>query len=317
MSDPRRRRRSSRRGAIVSAQLAAAVVLLLLAWRLVDGPEALRLLTTAQWGWLVVALALLMLHTVLAALRWRVTAAGLDITLTRREALSEYFLAQLVNTTLPGGVLGDAGRVARSRHDAGLAPAAGAVVVERVIGQLALLTVLGWGFLLTLILPTSVVWPRGIAVTIALVLSVSCVAMVVATVILCRAPPRPDGRLARLADGIRRSVASPGVARTQAVLSAGTTGCILAAFACCAAAVGAPLPVIAVVAVVPLVLLAMLVPISVGGWGVREGAAVALLPVAGVTGSEALATSVAFGVLAVVAALPGLTAIWARRPIRR
>jgi hypothetical protein len=49
----------------------------------------------------------------------------------------------------------------------------------------------------------------------------------------------------------------------------------------------------------------MLIPISVSGWGLREGAAAALLPIAGATASGGLAASVAFGLTFIAAVLPG------------
>ncbi|MDN3495299.1 lysylphosphatidylglycerol synthase transmembrane domain-containing protein [Planococcus sp. APC 4015] len=293
-------------------QSVVALGLLVLVWRLA-GPDAIGMLATANPGWLMLAGVLLLAHTVFAALRWRVTAAPLGIDLTRRQAITEYFLAQLVNTTLPGGVVGDAGRAARSRHHSGLGAAAGAVAMERTIGQLSLFVVLGAAFVITLVLPTGIVWPTGIAVTVASVLVAVSVAVLALAVAARRAQPRPGGRTARLLDGLRRTLVATDVLRAQVALSAATTACILGAFACCIAAVGGTISIVAVAAVVPLVLLAMLLPLSIGGWGVREGAAVALLPIAGVAAAEALAASVAFGIVASAVALPGLVAIWARR----
>jgi glycosyltransferase 2 family protein len=60
----------------------------------------------------------------------------------------------------------------------------------------------------------------------------------------------------------------------------------------------------------PVVLITAL-PISIGGWGVRETAMIALLAVAGVPASAALALSVQLGLLSMLAALPGL-GIWLR-----
>jgi len=54
------------------------------------------------------------------------------------------------------------------------------------------------------------------------------------------------------------------------------------------------------------VVLAQVLPISVGGWGVREAAAVALLAMAGVDAASALLVSITFGVLIFLATLPGI-----------
>jgi hypothetical protein len=58
-------------------------------------------------------------------------------------------------------------------------------------------------------------------------------------------------------------------------------------------------------AVVPILLLVQVLPISIGGWGVREAAAVALLGMTGVDAASGLLVSIMFGVLLLLATLPG------------
>ena len=60
---------------------------------------------------------------------------------------------------------------------------------------------------------------------------------------------------------------------------------------------------------VPPIMLLQLIPISVGGWGVREAAAVTLLALAGVEAGQALMVSIAFGLLLFLASLPG-SVVW-------
>jgi len=70
-----------------------------------------------------------------------------------------------------------------------------------------------------------------------------------------------------------------------------------------------------VVTLIPLILTAMLIPLSVAGWGWREGAAAALFPLAGAAPDAGLAASAAFGALMLAAAMPG--ALWLTRPALR
>jgi uncharacterized membrane protein YbhN (UPF0104 family) len=58
-------------------------------------------------------------------------------------------------------------------------------------------------------------------------------------------------------------------------------------------------------ALFPPVILVTLIPISFAGWGLREGAMVALFAFAGVNADTALALSLAFGVALLAASLPG------------
>jgi len=53
------------------------------------------------------------------------------------------------------------------------------------------------------------------------------------------------------------------------------------------------------------VLLLSLLPISIAGWGVREGAMIACLGLVGVDAASAFAVSALFGLTSVVVGLPG------------
>ncbi len=64
-----------------------------------------------------------------------------------------------------------------------------------------------------------------------------------------------------------------------------------------------------------LVLLAMGVPINIGGWGPRDGVAAWAFGVAGLGAAQGVATAVVYGVIVLVASLPGagvLVTAWLR-----
>ena len=71
-----------------------------------------------------------------------------------------------------------------------------------------------------------------------------------------------------------------------------------------------------VVIVMPLVTLIMVIPISIAGWGIREGAMVVGLGYLGVIPESALALSVLYGLLLLTIALPG-GLIWLVRDSQR
>ncbi|MDZ8201410.1 lysylphosphatidylglycerol synthase transmembrane domain-containing protein [Microbacterium sp. SSW1-59] len=295
------------------AQAGVTILLLVLLWRLVDGADALALLASADPRWLAAAVALVIAHTLLVAWRWKVTAAPLGLHLSARTAVEEYFLAQLINSALPGGVLGDVGRAARSRHRASLRVSTGAVAVERGVGQVALVTVFTGGVIATLLTPAGFRLPDGWLTGVAVALAVASVigaGVFAAGIVAAR---RPGSWAARVARGLHLSALSRRVLPAQAGLSLAAVACLLIAYGCCTIAVGAPLPAGALVTLVPLILISMVLPISIGGWGVRETAAVSVLPAAGLTGAQALASSVAFGLVALVATLPGLLTLWTSR----
>jgi uncharacterized membrane protein YbhN (UPF0104 family) len=288
------------------------MALLLLLWRVAGGQEALRSLLSANLYWLAAAVLLLTLQTVLSAIRWKVTAARLGIRLGKAEAVREYYLSQAINVSVPGGVVGDAGRAVRSRGAAGLLAAGQAVVFERLAGQAGLFVVTATTFLVTLCWPGGVDWPAWLATPMSVfVASGLCLPFVL------RASTRIGGRVGKTLRGFWVAMVQSLVARPVIVpqigLSLATTCCNLAAFACCAKAVGQGLSPVAIMAFGPLILLTMLVPATISGWGLREGAAVILFPLAGATASGGLAASVAFGLMLIVASLPGAVAVLGRR----
>lgn len=77
-----------------------------------------------------------------------------------------------------------------------------------------------------------------------------------------------------------------------------------------AAAVGLPLSWQDSLAVIPLVTVATTLPISLGGWGMREGVLVSLLGSLGIPGGEALRYALLFGVGGLLAGMPGFLMWW-------
>lgn len=55
----------------------------------------------------------------------------------------------------------------------------------------------------------------------------------------------------------------------------------------------------------PLIILITILPISIAGWGVREGAMIMLLGLVGMPSEQALALSILVGIVALISGLPG------------
>lgn len=309
-------RHALRRRAFALLRVAVPVALLAALWTLVDGQEVLRLLRTADWGWLFAAYVAANLQIVFSAFRWQLTARALDQSIPTGRAILEYYLSQLLNLTLPSGILGDAGRAMRMRHQAGMVRASQAVLIERMAGQIALFVVLFAGFAAVSVMDHGMAIPDWVArmmLTIALIL---CGA--VAVFVLLRAVPGPVARMAQgFGTASARALCAPDVWPQQIVLSAATVTCNLAAIAFAARATGTDLPLAAILTIGPLMLTAMLLPISAGGWGVREGTAAALWPLIGGTAAAGVAASVAFGLVIMAASLPGIVMLLGPARLRK
>ncbi|MFN3661648.1 YbhN family protein [Yoonia sp.] len=298
--------------ASAALRLAVTAALLALLWQLTDGPQVVTLLAQTQWPWLLAALATAHGQVLLSALRWRLTAAQLDQPMRRRDAIGEYYLSQFVNLAVPGGVLGDAGRAVRQRHQAGMLRAAQAVVLERLVGQVALFSVLFLGVFVVVLRPGGLNLPEWLSDFVGW-LALGLLGVVIAGGVLLAVP----GRVARMTAGfvaaLRLGLLAPRVWPRQVVLSLLIVACNLGSFALCARATGTVLSFAETVTILPLILTAMMIPFSVGGWGLREGAAAAIWPVIGAQAEAGIAASIAFGLVILVASLPGIWVLLARR----
>ncbi len=289
-------------------RLAVPFLILAALWQFLDGRLIWQRLLAADRGWLLAALCAAHAQVLLSALRWKLTAARLGQNLTARHAVAEYYLAQLVNQVVPGGVMGDASRAVRARGSAGLTRSAQGVVIERLAGQLALLAVLALGLAAVLATPTGRATADTLGKTFAPLL-LALVGIAAVAVVLFRHGPLALHGFAR---AIHLALLARGAWRAQLVLGLLIVGCNLASFAWSTRATGTILPLGAVVTLVPLILTAMLIPLSVAGWGFREGAAAALLPLAGATPEAAIAASLAFGAVILATSLVGLFPMLAR-----
>lgn len=300
-----------RRWILPLVQVAVAVGLLTVVWRIAGGGEALQLLAEANPGGILAAVGVLSLQIVLSAFRWHITARQLGLSFSRATAIREYYLSQIINQTLPGGILGDAGRAVRAKGQAGLMASGQAVILERLAGQVGLLMVLSVAFIVTLTVPGGLTWPGWLASIIAMGIGLALATPFLVGATARLLPRRVGDFLTALGRSARLGLTARRVLGAQLGVSIATALANIAGFVLCARALGIDLEFGVALALVPLILFTMLIPLTVGGWGLREAAAVALFPLAGLSVAEGLATSITFGVVLIVIALPGL---WFLRP---
>ena len=296
---------------------AAAATLAIVVWRLGTGPFRDGV-SAVDGRALAAAAGIGLMTTVCCAWRWTIVARGLGVDLSLPAAVAAYYRSVFLNLTLPGGVVGDVHRgVSHGRDVRDVGLALRAVAWERTAGQLVqvVLTVV---VLLALPSPVQSSMPL---VTVALVLTVIGVVLVNRT-----RPGRGRSRWARvrrvvardLRDGLLSRRAFPAIAVASAVVVLGHAATFLIA----ARAAGATAPPSRMLPLAFLAMLAMVLP-SAAGWGPREGATAWVFASAGLGADVGVATAVAYGIMAVVASLPGalvLVGAWlarARHPAQR
>ena len=181
-----------------------------------------------------------------------------------------------------------------------------AVVWERSAGQAVQLVLA----LVVLLLVPSFVQP-----VMPLVAAALAVAAVVVVLLVRGLPRGGHSRLARtvraartdLREGVLARRAWPGIALASTVAVAGH----LATFLIAARTAGVEASPVLLLPLAMLALVAMGVPTNIAGWGPREGVTAWAFGVAGLGAALGVTTAVVFGVLVLVASLPG-PASWSR-----
>lgn len=270
----------------------------------------------------IVGLALGVIQVFLSAWRWRFTADLLGLPIPYTQAVREYYLATFANQVLPGGVLGDVNRALRHGADNNnRLTAAHGVAIERLSGQVVLAFVVAIG--LTWLLFTGRIRgsnPAGFGSLEPLYWLLAGISVSGGLLwVLARKRVRVHGYFGALRGDLARAFFSWPAFPIQVVTSLLVVASYLAVFLVLAAGMGylVDLPSVAVVAALcSLLLLSMVVPMTVSGWGVREGAAAILWPLAGLPAEQGVALSVAYGALIFFSSLPGLLFLFSS-PVRQ
>ncbi len=280
--------------------LAAVGILIALGLQLGAGPffEALASISAAT---VLAALVITAGTTWCCARRWSLLADRLGVGLPTAAAYRAYYRSQLLNATLPSGVVGEVDRAMWHGHSSGaMSRGIRSVVWDRVTGQVVLfaLTVLTIPALAPP-LRTWMVW--SLVAIVVFVLTVSASRSTAMKVVWAEARDVPG---------------AAGVLSRVLVLSTLAAAGHVAVFIIAARAVGDTTPTLELVPLGLIVLQISSIPLGVAGWGPREGGAVLIFSAAGLDASAGLAVSVTYGVLATLATLPGALALRRRRAAR-
>jgi uncharacterized membrane protein YbhN (UPF0104 family) len=282
-------------------RLVAGFTVLWFLWRQVGAAPFKDGLRAVTWQAGVAAFTLTALTTACSAWRWRVVARALGVDIGLPDAFCAYYRSLFLNSVLFGGVLGDVHRaVTHGRRAGDVVRGLRAVAWERLCGQVvqAALTVV---VLLTLPSPVRPALPYVLAGVVGIA---ACAALVVRG-----AARRGRSRLTRAARAVsadlRHGVLVPDVWPRLTLASVLVVAGHTATFAIAARVAGSTAPLGELVALLLVVQSAMMIPLSVGGWGQREGAAAWAFGAAGLGAATGVTVATLYAVLMLAAVAPG------------
>ncbi|HUQ40474.1 MAG TPA: lysylphosphatidylglycerol synthase transmembrane domain-containing protein [Acidimicrobiales bacterium] len=259
------------------------------------------------------ALAATLCGVVLSALRWQRVLVALELPARLRVLVANYLASLFVGNFLPSTIGGDVLRVGRLSGRNGDAPGTFAsVVLERLSGWvvlpvISLIGLFGNPTLLRL----------GNASRLALAIALGTLALLLALMI-ATASPRLGGRLAHNEGwlrfmgavhlGLDRFRRHPGAAVEVLVAGFAYQLVVMLAAFLGAQAIGLDVGWTAILAFMPAVAIAQLIPVTIGGLGVRAGAVLLFLGPLGVGAAQAITFDVLLYGMNLVVSLLGAPA---------
>lgn len=239
--------------------------------------------------------------------RWRLIAAALSARVPFLAAVRNVYIGQFFNQVLPSAIGGDAVRIWKLTRLMPIHTAVSSIALDRLVALMAVPVILavGSGMLVHIVPSGPFRWSL-----LGMIVAAGCGLILLLSA--DRIPlPAPLRRmrivevLSAMPPAARRLFSDPGRFATALALSVvihlgvGTSLWLLAG----SYDVDAPLAAFLLLA--PLVTMVTTIPISVGGWGVREGAMVTALSLVHVPPAVALGISVQFGLIMMIVGLPG------------
>jgi hypothetical protein len=292
-------------------KLAVSVALLVYLANRLDVELIAHEIASARRAGLVLAGAVFFVSNLLGAVQWRTLLGAAGVRLSRSRTLAYYLQGLFFGLFLPANVGGDVSRVVdTTRHTGEFGGAVAATVMDRLVGfysmgSMAVLALILGGGGAPWVITVPIVGFAGVNLAVALALF----------------SRRASGLLERLvnlipAERVRRT----GVGLVRALHALGRRpGLLLGVFAISvvvqvlritvhllvARSMGIELAAGEFFVIIPVLAVLLALPISVGGIGVRESAAVELFGHVGVAGAPAVGMQVTVFLLQILVTLPG------------
>lgn len=282
-----------------------SMVLLYLIYRLINVNLLLTVLSDIQYPYLILAIVFQVCSNLIASCRWFLIMRLLDFKESLVFFIKSSFKGTFFNQALPSSIGGDALRVIElGKQGYSKKEAFYGIFIDRIIGLQGLLLLnLVANFSNKDLLPT---W-------LFVLINIICISAIIgmfALILLRKIHKLEDLPLLRLAyelsNRFRRVYNNTPNIAAQTGLSLIIHLLSILCIYMISIALGMEYSLFVFMVVFPPVILLTLIPISLAGWGVREGAMIGIFMLIGAHKESVLSLSVLYGVIVIICSLPGM-----------
>ncbi len=281
------------------------LVILTLIFRNIEFKNVQDIILKANLNLLLLAILFQLLSTLLAGYRWGQVMKKLEFGKRSDFYMRSYFKGSFFNQGLPTSIGGDAIRVldvARTGHrkrDAFIG-----VFIDRILGLAGLLILnLAANYFLPELLPHNLFLMINLIV-------LSGVIGFVAFIYIHKIKYLYKGRLLNYIMRVSAQL-NKILHNARSISFHLVIGVLIHLFSIIniyliGQSVGLEYSVLTMAVIVPPVILLTLIPVSLAGWGIREGAMIGLFGLIGAVQANVLSMSIIYGIILIIASLPGL-----------
>lgn len=271
-----------------------------------DGQKLLGYLREADVALLVLAALIFYTAPAVQAVRWRIIIRMLGASCSYRDSLTNILIGLFFNQILPSTIGGDAIRMWRA-YRSGIAAdvAIGSVLLDRIVALLALVVIVGFATPIMYSFygdhPELAVAPLFVGLG---------VAAFIALFAFDRLPRnwktwRPVRALAQLSASARLIMLRPANGSRSLGVSVAIHMLSVTGVYTITQALSLDIRYLDCLLLVPPVILFSVLPVSIAGWGVREGVMITAFAIIGIDYDAAFTVSVLFGLGVMSAGIPG------------
>lgn len=313
------------KAALIRGLISLALILFVL-WRFRDRlTQVGQMLTSADPGWVLVALLLFWTAMLINAFKWWTLLRAQGIHVPFWAMANFTFVGFFFNNILPANIGGDVMRgYGLARYTEQNAGAAASVMLDRLIGLSAYMAVAAVAALVAVFVTgQQALWPLALVAVIALLALMTLAALLISRRIsrlmsrlLHRGPWHSLGRiwdaLAQAFELYRFQYRTLALAFFIGLTGIATTSMVNYVLSL---ALGGGIPVLAIFLFTPLIALVLIIPVSIGGWGISQAAYPFFYGLVGIPGELALALSLFVQAVQITCSLPGgvLWLLWKKR----
>jgi glycosyltransferase 2 family protein len=281
MSDAQSTSSPWRRAALLASKIIVSVALLALLFSRIDVRRLWAIARHASILWLAAALFVYFLNVLASVWRWRLLLRAQGVSVGGRLLLGSFLVASFFNNFLPSNIGGDVIRIRDTARPAQSATVATMVILsDRVLGLIALFLVAALGASAAAEFPAHAalpIWPSWLWAGFA-ICTVAAAPAVLAPIGFGRLlqpltvfhPEWVGDRIDKLTETLSRFRRQPGTVATCFIVAVGVQASMIIYYLAVIHALHLPVGVWDLAVIVPISFVVQLIPLSIGGFGVRE-----------------------------------------------